>query len=89
MRCPILLGRDSWMRFHSRSYRTLAPTPDGHVFGELTLAHINDHSDSGASAFIRTCDDLEVAYHFIYEGKDMSLFAATAPLPSPATTWST
>ena len=26
MRCSLLLGRDSWMRFHSRSYQTLAPT---------------------------------------------------------------
>ena len=35
-RCSLLLGRDSWMRFHSRSYQTLAPTPDDHIFGELT-----------------------------------------------------
>ena len=73
MRCPILLGRDSWMRLHSRSYRTLPPASDGRVFGELTLAHIGDYSDSGASAYIRNCDDLEVAYHLTYEGKDMSL----------------
>ena len=26
---PLLLGRDSWMRFHFRSYQTLAPTSDG------------------------------------------------------------
>ena len=37
MRCPLLPGRDSWMRFHSRSYRTLVPTSDGRVFDELTL----------------------------------------------------
>ena len=40
MGCPLLLGRDSWMRFHSRSYQTLAPTHDGRIFGELTISHI-------------------------------------------------
>ena len=25
MRCPLLLSRDSWMRFYSRSYQTLSP----------------------------------------------------------------
>ena len=54
MRCPILLGRDSWMRFHSRSYQTLPSTPDGRVLGELTLTHICDNNVG---------DDLEVAYH--------------------------
>ena len=81
MRCPILLGRDSWMRFHSRSYRTLPPAPDGRVFGELTLAHINHHSACGASAYIRNCDALEVAYHLTYEGKDMSLDDTPQLLP--------
>ena len=33
MRCPLLLGRDSWMRFHTRSYQKLAPTQDGRIFG--------------------------------------------------------
>ena len=37
MRCPLLLGRDGWMRFHSRSYQTLPPHPDGRTFGERTL----------------------------------------------------
>ena len=81
MRCPILLGRDSWMRFRSRSYRTLPHTSDGRVFGELTLAHINDDSDSGASAYIRNRDDLEVAYHLTYEGDDMSLDETPHLLP--------
>jgi len=73
MRCPILLGRDSWMRFHSRSYQTLPPTPDGRVLGELTLAHICDNNPSGAFSYIRNCDALDVAYHLIYEGKGVSL----------------
>ena len=63
MRRPILLGRDSWMRFHSRSYQTLPPTSDGRVLGEFTPTHIGDNSGSGASAYIRNCDDLEVTYH--------------------------
>ena len=37
MRCPLLLDRDSWMRFHSRFYQTLTPASDDRVFGELTL----------------------------------------------------
>ena len=61
------------MRFHSYSYQTLPSTPDGRVLGELTLAHICDNSGGGASAYIRNCDDLEVAYRLIYEGTDMSL----------------
>ena len=73
MRCPILLGRDSWMRFHSRSYQTLPSTPGGRVLGELTLTHICGNNLSGASAYIRNCDDLEVAYRLVYEGTDMSL----------------
>ena len=72
MRCHILLGRDSWMRFHSRSYQTLPSTPDGRVLGELNLTHICDNNLDGASAYIRTCDAPGIAYHLIYEGKSMS-----------------
>ena len=63
MRYRILLGWDSWMRFHSRSYQTLPSTPDGRVLGELTLTHICDNNVGGASAYIRNCDAPEVAYH--------------------------
>ena len=56
------------MRFHSRSYQTLPPTPDGLVLGELTLAYVCDNNPSDASAYIRNCDALDVAYHLIYEG---------------------
>ena len=61
------------MRFHSRFYHTLPPTPDGRVLGELTLVQICDNNGGGASAYIRNCDDLEVAYHLFYERTDMSL----------------
>ena len=52
MRCPLLLGRDSWMRFHSRSYQTLSPQPDGRIFGELALSLCADNLGS-AAAYIR------------------------------------
>ena len=78
MRCRILLGRDSWMRFHSRSYQTL-PTPDGRVLGEFILVHICNNSGGGTSAYI-----LEVAYHLIYEGTDMSCLLYTSPSPRDA-----
>ena len=42
MRCPLLLGRDSWMRFHSRSYKALASKSHGRVLGDLTLSHTFD-----------------------------------------------
>jgi len=81
MRCLILLGRDSWIRFHSHSYQTLPSTPDGRVFGELTLAHIFHNNVGGASAYIRNCDAPEVVYPLIYEGTGMSL--DTTPPTSP------
>ena len=81
MRCLILLGRDSWMRLHSRSYQTLPPTPNGRVLGELTLAHICDNNVGGVSAYIRNCDAPEVAYRLIYEGKGMSLDTTRFPCP--------
>ena len=45
----VLLGRDSWMRFNSRSYRPLPPRPSDHlVFGELGIVN---HAPAGASAY--------------------------------------
>ena len=50
MQFPILLGRDSFMRFNTRTYRMLPPRPlDNRVFGEYTLAH---QDDSGAVAYV-------------------------------------
>ena len=38
MQHAVLLGRDSWMRFSERSYRTLTPRPsDNRILGILTL----------------------------------------------------
>ena len=72
MRCPLLLGRDSWMRFHTRSYQTLSPQPDGRVFGELTLSLCDDNLGS-AAAYIRNHEISDAAYHLVYDGLGVSL----------------
>ena len=72
MRCPLLFGRDSWMRFHSRSYPTLLLQPDGRVFGGLTLSLCDDNLGS-AAAYIRNHEVSNAAYHLVYDGQDVSL----------------
>lgn len=37
MRCSLLLGRDDWTCFHSRSYQILPLKPDGRGFTSLTF----------------------------------------------------
>ena len=69
---PPLLGRDSWMRFHSRSYQTLSPQPDGRIFGELTLWIGDDNLDS-AAAYIRDRESSDAVYHLVYDGLGVSL----------------
>ena len=71
MGCPLLLGRDSWMRFHSLSYQTLTPTHDGRIFGELAPSHTFD-----AAAHIRSCEAPDAAHHLAYDGPGMSLNTA-------------
>ena len=72
MRCPLLLGRDSWMRFHSRSYQTPPPHPDGRTFGELSLSPCGDNLGS-AAAYIRNHEAPANAYHLVYDGLGVSL----------------
>ena len=49
MQHAVLLGRDSWMRFNTRSYRALLPRPvDNRVLSELKLSH---HAITGVAAF--------------------------------------
>ena len=81
MRCPLLLGRDSWMRFHSRSYQTLAPTFDGRVFGEVTLSHTFDDAYNSATAYIRSCKTTNVVHHLVYDGPGMSLTSSPQLVP--------
>ena len=72
MRCPVLLGRDSWTRFHSRSYQTLSPPPDGRVFGELTFSLCDDNLGS-AAVYIRNHEVSGAAYHLVYDAQGVSL----------------
>ena len=71
-RCPLLLGPDSWMRFHSRSYQTLSPQPDGRTFGELILSLCDDNLGS-AAGYIRIRDSSAAVYHLAYDGPGISL----------------
>ena len=80
MRCPLLLGRDSWMRFHSRSYQTLPPQPDGRIFGELTLSSCDDNFSS-AAACLRNCKTLDAAYHLVYNGPGVTLTDSPQLIP--------
>ena len=94
MQHAVLLGRDSWMRFSERSYRTLPPRPsDNRVLGNLTLSH--QHS-SGAVAFASDFSAPTGGYHLLYAGdrgisfkRDQylvpaSLVRVTAPQTWPA-----
>ena len=81
VRCPLLLGRDSWMRFHSRSYQTLASASDGRVFGELTLSHTFDDAYNSATAYIQSCETRNVALQLIYDGPGMSLTSSPQLVP--------
>ena len=81
MRCPVLLGRDSWMRFHTRSHQTLAPTHDGRIFGELTLSHTFSNAHNSAAAYIHSCETLDAAHHLIYDGQGMTLTTAPQLVP--------
>ena len=80
MRCTLLLGRDSWMRFHSRSYQTLPPQPDGRIFGELTLSPYDDNFSS-AAAYTRNCETLDAAYHLVYNGPGVTLTDSPQLIP--------
>ena len=61
------------MRFHSRSYQTLVPTPDGHLFGELTLLHIFGDACKSTAAYIRNCETPDAVYHLVYDDPGVSL----------------
>ena len=66
MQHAVLLDRDSWMRFTTRSYRALPPRPhDSRVFGELTLSH---HATTGVSAYTIDPIAADGGFHLLYEG---------------------
>ena len=81
MRCLLLLGRDSWMRFHSRSYQTLASTSDGCVFGELTLSQTFEDAYNSATAYIRSRETPNAVHHLVYDGPGMSLNSSPQLVP--------
>ena len=81
MRCSLLLSRDTWMRFHTRSYQTLAPTHDGRILGELTLSHAFDNAHNSAAAYTRSCEAPDAAHHLVYDGPGMSLTTAPQLFP--------
>ena len=80
MRCPLLLGRDNWMRFHSRSYQSLSPQPDGRIFGEFTLSLCDDNLGS-AAAYIRNREASNAAYHLVYNDLGVSLTDSPQLIP--------
>ena len=80
MRCPLFLGRDSWMRFPSRAYQTLPPHPDGGTFGELTHSPCDDNLGS-AAAYIRNREASDNAYHLVYDGLGVSLTYSPQLIP--------
>ena len=81
MRCPLLLGRDSWMCFHSRSYQTLTPTLDGRLFGKLTLSHTFGDARNSAAAYVHSHGATDTAYHLVYDGPGVSLNIAPQLVP--------
>ena len=61
-----LLGRDSWMRFNTRSYRTLLPRPhDNRVFGELTFPH---QATTGVSAYAIDPTGTDGGFNLLHDG---------------------
>ena len=76
MQHAVLLGRDSWMRFNSRSYRFLPPRPsDQRVSGELELVH---HTPTGMSVYAIDPAASDDGFHLRYE-----VAAGIAPPDNP------
>ena len=66
MQHAVLLGRDSWMRVNSRSYRSLPPRrSDQRDFGELELVH---HAPTGMSVYAFDPAASGGSFHLRYEG---------------------
>ena len=66
MQHAVLLGRESWMRFNTRSYRALPPRPlDNRVLDELTLSH---HTTAGLAVYAVDPAPSNGAFHFFYVG---------------------
>ena len=65
MQHAVLLGRVSWMRFNTRSYRALPPRPHHNQgFGELTLSH---RATTGVSAYAIDPIAADGGFHLFYD----------------------
>ena len=91
MQHPVLLGRDSWMRFEQRTYTTLPRLPSRPLFGELSL---NTPYNDGLSTFIHdNCpspDTLHLDFadvHAVSVSATLSLFQTnlvrSSSIPAP------
>ena len=66
MQHAVLLGRDSWIRFNTHSYRALPPRPhDNRVFGELTLSH---HATTGVPAYVIDPTSTGGGFYLLFDG---------------------
>ena len=65
MQHAVLLGRDSWVRFNTRSYRALPTRPlDNRELGELTLSH---HATTSVAAYAVDPAATNGAFHLLYD----------------------
>ena len=80
MRCPLLLGRYSWVRFRLRSYQTLAPTFDIRLFGKLSLSHTFGDASNSAAAYIRNFETPDAA-HLVYDSPVVCLNSVPQLVP--------
>ena len=66
MQHAVMLGRDSWMRFNYRTYRSLPPRLTDHrIFGELELSH---HASAGVRAYAVNPVASSGGFHLCYDG---------------------
>ena len=77
MQHPILLGRDSWMRFEQRTYTNLSRLPSRPLFGELSL---NNPYKDGLSTFIHDNRPSQDILHLEFAGVHEVSFSATRSL---------
>ena len=69
------------MRFHSRSYQTLAPKSDSRIYGELTLSLTFDDAYNSAATYIRSRETPDAVHHLVYDGPGMSLNSSLQLVP--------
>ena len=79
---PSCLAETAGCVFTLAPTKTLAPTSDGRVFGELTLSHtFDDGAYNSATAYIRSHETPNVVHHLVYDGSGMSLDSSPELVP--------